>query len=132
MELIIKLDETNNEKISLPVLKINYRARSTSTIEQGGDLARSQVSFSTSYDQNTIKFNKNLHIVFYVWLVIMVLTVFIITYFEFHRPNILSQNDMFCQAALIKVLINTFDLFAKFFFWFIFGATGWIFVFFKL
>lgn len=33
---------------------------------------------------------------------------------------------------VVKVMINSIDLFSKFFFWYIFAVSGWEFIFFKL
>lgn len=62
----------------------------------------------------------------------MFICVFVVTYFEFNRPSISTDSDMVCQFVILKGFINALDLFAKFFFWFIFAATGWVFIFFKL
>lgn len=33
---------------------------------------------------------------------------------------------------MVRFFMNSFDLLSKFFFWYLFFATGWIFVYFKL
>jgi hypothetical protein len=113
-------------------LKVEYRARSLTTIQQGGPGALGSVSFETDYQQNTKKFNKNLHSVFWVVLVVALLQLVVVTYFYFNRPTLETDHNARCLLIIIRVIINSFDLFANFFFWFIFAATGWVFIFFKL
>ena len=128
---MIQLDNTNKEMINVPVLKVSYRARSLSTIQQGGINSLSNVSFETNYQQGTKNFNRRVHRLFWVVLVLTVLSLIVVTYFQFNRPSLESEETK-CVSMFIRLIVNTITLFSKFFFWFIFAVTGWVFVFFKL
>ena len=77
-------------------------------------------------------FNKNLSSVFWVVLVVAVLQIFVVTYYYFNRPTLETDQNARCLLIIIRIIINSFNYFSTFFFWFIFAATGWVFVFFKL
>lgn len=49
-----------------------------------------------------------------------------------HRPSLTVNSDTQSIAWIIRIIINSFHMFANFFFWFIFAVTGWVFIFFKL
>lgn len=81
MSVIVTLDKNEKEKITVPVLRIEYRARSLQTISQGGESSLSQVTFDSDYESDAKQLNKGMHAVFYIVVVIAVISLFITTYF---------------------------------------------------
>jgi hypothetical protein len=70
---------------------------------------------------------------FFVLLVIFIVIFIIVTAVLSRRPT-LGQDDASakCNYLIVKSLINSFDLFSTLFFWYLFWATGYWFIFFKL
>ncbi len=75
MVLEVELDLNNEEMIYLPYLRINYRTRTTSYIQQNS--AKAEIEFGTYYKSSTTKFWENAMIIFYCVLALLVLIVLI-------------------------------------------------------
>jgi len=132
MELLIQLDNKNPEKIYVPVLKVSYRARPVTTVKNGGSDALATATFVTSYDHNIAQFNSGINKTFWIVFAICMISIVVLTYFQLQRPHLDTGADAVCVSFIIRFIVNSFDLFSKFFFWYLFFATGWVFVFFKL
>jgi|APCry1669189241_1035207.scaffolds.fasta_scaffold18150_1 hypothetical protein len=81
---------------------------------------------------NTDGFWKGTTAAFIAFMVIMGVIVLIISCMLTNRPVLQTEYQARLQYMVIKIFITALDIYSTIFFWFLFGITGFWFVFFKL
>ena len=89
MTFEMSLDPNNEEMIFVPYLRIDYRTRTKTYIEQNS--ARALVEFGTYYSSNTESFWSTAMAIFYILLVILLFILVIKTQVMLSKPT-LSQD----------------------------------------
>ena len=89
MVLEVELDLNNEEMIYLPYLRIKYRTRTSSYIQQNSAMA--EIEFGTYYKSSTVEFWKNAMVIFYCVLALLILIVLIKMQVLLSKPN--QNND---------------------------------------
>ena len=127
--LKVNLDLNNEEMINVPYLQIDYRERSAAYIAEN---SLTDVFFNTEYILSTTEFWKGASAAFYVFMAIFVLILITVTCVLFDRPALTTDYAARLTYISVKTAMNALDIFSTLMFWYLFAATGYWFVFFKL
>lgn len=115
--------------INVPYLYIEYRQRDADYIKEK---SLAQVSFNTEYSLDTTRFWVGATAIFWIFMVIFVVILVIVSCVQGNRPALELNITARCQYLTIKTLVNALDIFSSLMFWYLFLMTGYWFVFFKL
>ena len=89
MTLEVTLDMNNDEMIHVPYLRVQYRERTSTYIEQNN--SKALVEFGTYYSSSTVDWWKTAEAIFYVLLVVLILILVIKAFVYVKKPQ-LSRN----------------------------------------
>ena len=129
MTIRIKLDPNNPEMIYPPLLIIDYRERSKTTIA-ANSLAK--VTFSSEYQMNSDKTVKTIGDLTIVCLAFFVVLVIVQVIVWCNLPQLGGADANRCNYYFVKIILSMFSVFSSVFFWFLVIVSGYWFIFFKL
>ena len=129
MTLEVSLDMNNDEMIHVPYLRVQYRERTSTYIEQNN--SKALVEFGTYYSSSTVDWWKTAEAIFYVLLVVLILILVIKAFVYVKKPQ-LSRNQDRSRQVCFDVIRDLLDFFSTIYFWYLFFMIGYWFVFFKL
>lgn len=115
--------------INVPYLQIEYRERSASYVAEN---SLTTVFFNTEYILSTSEFWKGAGAAFWTFIAVFVLILLTVTCVLFDRPALTTDYAARLTNLSIKTAMNALDIFSTLFFWYLFAATGYWFIFFKL
>jgi hypothetical protein len=129
--LKFKLDKENIEQIYPPYLEIAYEEKSAEDIRKSDTNSQKEVMFLSSYSMDTEELWGQISTVLIILISIasFLTFVFMVIYCRSEKLEV-QETDTFMSG--IKFLEYGVQFFSNILFWFMFGVTGWIFVFFKL
>lgn len=127
--LKVNLDTHNEEMINVPYLEIDYRERSSAYIEEN---SLTSVHFYTEYLLSTEEFWVGAGAAFWVFFAVFCVILIVVTCVLFDRPALTTDYAARLTYISVKTAMNALDIFSTLFFWYLFAATGYWFVFFKL
>lgn len=128
-KLKVNLDVVNDEMINVPYLQIDYRERSAAYIAEN---SLTTVYFNTEYIMSTVSFWRGAGVAFWIFFAVFLLILLAITCVLCDRPALETDPSARLTYQAIKTIMNALDTFSTLFFWYLFAATGYWFVFFKL
>ena len=127
--LQIKLDPSNDEMIFTPLLKITYRERSKTGVEQN---SLASVSFTSEYAMEMDNFWGTVTGIF-IGIMVLAGVIVVVKIIVFATsPQLSSDPTALCKFGFYKFFVSSLEIFSNLAFWFLVITTGYWFVFFKL
>lgn len=131
--LRVTLDDSRSlgkeETIYAPLLEIYYRERNTNYIAEN---PLTKVSFTAEYSMDTANFWQTENVMFVV-ICILAGVVLLVKMVAFMMQGNLGNDDFSakCKYFVVRLIIDSIDVYSNIFFWYLFSITVYWFTFFK-